>query len=370
MILGALAAAPAVASEPGLDAAIWSEVGAVPRTITMGSYTIEIQERVIEDADMERWIPAVVPTPEAEAAAWLYRSLNGAKVRYERFLGAERIAFERSLSFRLGTEQLVPEEADAVLAQLYDRNHDGRLNRRELRRGSAAMRQLFSARVRHLVQPGTGFQAVPGLDGATVFADAWLDHQAELVEADPWDCPDCAGIPHLDKLAALVSYLQEYAPPLEGSHATLFAPGYNQIFLTVDLHPDRSSTLLLEAADGRSYWDTGSLPHGDGALDGRLDLVTSEEEFPGASYNEVSERWERYTVGPGNQWMYEVLVDLAHAHLPRQLQVTEPAELAPEFEIPSWFTDTLDAERPGLAETQGFDLDTEPGGPWITNQFE
>jgi len=353
MALGVLAPWPTWAQVPevDMDAALWHEVGGVPRTITLGSYSLEVEERVVEATDMQRWIPAIVPSPQAEAAAWLYRTLNGSRVHYDRFLGAERIRFERSLAFRLGTEQLEPDEVDSVIAQLYDHDHNGRLSNRELRRGNRAMEPMFCARVRQLVEPGSGFQPVPGLPNATAFADAWLSYEAHLSEVDPWDCPDCAGVPHLDKLAALVGYLQEYAPPMEGAHRSLFVPGYNQVFITVDTHPDRSSDLRLDAADGRVYWDLGRLPHGDAALDGQLDLVTSDQDFPGASYSEVTQRWERYAPGPGNQWMYEVLVDLAHAHLPRQLQVTHTMKLEPELEVPLWFTDDLDA-RASLADSE------------------
>ncbi len=356
--LGVLAPWPTWAQDQ--DAAMWHEVGGVPRTVTLGSYRLEVEERVVEDADMQRFIPAIVPSPQAEAAAWLYRMLNGARVRYDSFLGAERISFERSLSFRLGTEQLEPNEVDGVIGQLYDRNHNGRLSARELSRGNATMAQLFSARVRSTVEPGRGFQPVPGLEDATAFADAWLDHEAVLAAIDPWYCPECAGVPHQDKLAALVGFLQEYAPPLDGAHTTLFVPGLNQIFVTVDMHPGRHSTLRLDAADGRTYWDMGHLPHGDSTLDGRLDLVTSAEDFPGASYNTIAQRWERYDPGPGNQWMYEVLVDLAHAHLPRRLQVAVAMDLEPEFEVPLWFRDELSARL--SARTPAMPLSFDVGG--------
>jgi hypothetical protein len=357
-----LAPWPAWAASQASDAEIWSQVGGTPRSIAIGSYSFEIEERVVEDPGMQRWIPSIVPSSEAEAAAWLYRTINGAKVRYDEFLGSERIRFERSLAFRIGTEQLPHNEVDGIIGQIYDRNHNGRLSRRELERGNATMRRFFAARVRGLVAPGADFQPLPGLRDATAFASAWLDHEADLAALDPWHCPDCAGVPHLDKLAALVGYLQEYAPPMEGAHAEHFVPGYNQIFLTVDTHPDRSCTLRLDAADGRSYWDTGQLPHGGGALDGTLDLVTAPEEFTGASYNEVSARWERFEPGAGSQWMFEVLVDLAHAHLPRQLQVAGAMELEPDFEVPGWFTDGMDAEHPNemMREVAGIIFEDAP----------
>lgn len=350
LLLGAavLAPWPSWADEPGSDAALLHSLPGVPRTITLGSYPFEVEERVVEEPTMERWIPAVIPSPRAEAVAWLYRSMNGATVRYERFLGAERIGFERSLAFRLGTEPFDHEQVNGIIGQVYDSNFDGRLSRRELERGNAAMERFFTARVRATVEPGDGFHELPALSTTTAFADAWLDHEVMMAAEHPWDCPDCAGVPHLDKLAALVGFMQEYAPPMEGAHTQHFVPGYNQIFITVDTHPDRSSTLRLDDADGRTYWDLGDLPHSDAALDGQVDLVTAAEAFPGASYNEVTARWERYDPGAGNQWMYEVLVDLAHAHLPRQLQVAESIDLAPEFEVPLWFVDDLDRD---LADT-------------------
>jgi hypothetical protein len=240
-----LLVAPAGAQEPAADAAIWHQLGSSPREIIIGSYSLELEERVVEDPDMRRWIPAIVPSPQAEAAAWIYRCMAGASVRYDAFLGAERVRFERSLSFRLGTEHLPPEQADSVVQQVYDRNHNGRLSRRELERGNAAMERFFIARVRAAAQPGAGYTPIPALPTATAFADAWLSHQADMAAVDPHDCPDCAGVPHLDKLAALVGYLQEYAAPMEGAHAAVFAPGYNQVFLTVDPAPRRPRRPLL-----------------------------------------------------------------------------------------------------------------------------
>ncbi len=338
-----LLVAPAGAQEPAADAAIWHQLGSSPREIIIGSYSLELEERVVEDPDMRRWIPAIVPSPQAEAAAWIYRCMAGASVRYDAFLGAERVRFERSLSFRLGTEHLPPEQADSVVQQVYDRNHNGRLSRRELERGNAAMERFFIARVRAAAQPGAGYTPIPALPTATAFADAWLSHQADMAAVDPHDCPDCAGVPHLDKLAALVSYLQEYAAPMEGAHAAVFAPGYNQVFLTVDAHPHPGSTLRLDGPDGRSYWDAGGLPQGGTSLDGTLDLVTAAREFPGSSYSEITRRWERDVPGAANQWMYEVLVDLAHSQLPHRLQVAAPLELEPSFEVPEWFEEELDA---------------------------
>jgi hypothetical protein len=340
LLLGAILPGSAHGSSPQeqtLEAALWQALDGQPRSILLGSYVLEVRERVVEDPDMERFIPAIVPSPRAEAVAWLYRALNGAHVRYDEFLGAERIRFERSLAFRVGTEQLAHAEVDGIIGQVYDTDHDGRLGRRELERGNAAMERFFCARVRSEIPSDQGFHALPPLHSASAFAAAWLDHEARIEARDAWDCPDCAGVPHLDKLAALVAFLQEYSPPMAGAHTQLFAPGHNQLFLTVDAHPHRGSTLRVEDADGRSYWDLGSLPHSDAALDGRVDLVTSHEAFPGASYNQVTGRWERYQPGPGNQWMYEVLVDLAHAHLPRRLQVAEPLRLEPELEVPAWF---------------------------------
>ena len=350
--LGVLAPWPSWATESGSEAAMWHEVGGVTRTITLGGYSLEVDERIVEDPDMDRWLPAIVPSPQAEAAAWIYRTVNGTKVRYDEFLGSERLSFERSLAFRISTEQLLPDTVDGVVAQVYDTNTNGRLSRRELVKGNRAMKRFFCSRIRAAVQPGAGYAALAPLQDITTFSGAWLDHQARMAAEDPWDCPDCAGIPHLDKLAALVGYLQEYAPPMEGSHTSLFVPGYNQVFVTVDTHVTREGMLRLDAADGRSYWDMGHLPHGDAALDGNVDLVTSAQEFPSSSYNEVTQRWERYQPGPGNQWMYEVLVDLAHAHLPRRMQVAEAMELEPEIVVPAWFEDELSAQPFVSAEAQ------------------
>jgi len=205
--------------------------------------------------------------------------------------------------------------------------------------------------VRREVEPGPDFQALEPLPSATAFADAWLSYEADRAWHDLWDCPDCAGTPHLDKQAALVHWMQEYSPPIEGAHAALLVPGLNQVLLTLDTQPDRDSTLRLEAADGRTYWDTGTLPHADSALDGQLDLVTASMDFPGASYSPVTQRWERYDPGAGNQWMFKVLVDLAHSHLPARWQVAEPMKLEPEIEVPDWFFPVLDA-------TPGFDNET------------
>lgn len=346
LLLGAILPGSAHGSSPQeqtLEAALWQALDGQPRSILLGSYVLEVRERVVEDPDMERFIPAIVPSPRAEAVAWLYRALNGAHVRYDEFLGAERIRFERSLAFRVGTEQLAHAEVDGIIGQVYDTDHDGRLGRRELERGNAAMERFFIARVRAAAQPGAGYTPIPALPTATAFADAWLSHQADMAAVDPHDCPDCAGVPHLDKLAALVSYLQEYAAPMEGAHAAVFAPGYNQVFLTVDAHPHPGSTLRLDGPDGRSYWDAGGLPQGGTSLDGTLDLVTAAREFPGSSYSEITRRWERDVPGAANQWMYEVLVDLAHSQLPHRLQVAAPLELEPSFEVPEWFEEELDA---------------------------
>jgi hypothetical protein len=342
-----------------LEAALWQALDGEPRKIVLGSYVLEVEERVVEDPDMERFLPAIVPSPQAEAAAWLYRTLNGAHVRYDEFLGAERIRFERSLAFRVSTEQLAHAEVDGVIGQIYDTDHDGRLSRRELERGNAAMERYFCARVRTGIPSDMDFHELAAIRGATDFAEVWLDHEARVAERAAWDCPDCAGVPHLDKLAALVGFVQEYAPPMAGAHTQIFAPGHNQLFLTIDAHPHRGSTLRVEDADGRTYWDMGGLPHSDAALDGAVDLVTSDEDFPGASYNEVEGRWERYEPGPGNQWMYEVLVDLAHAHLPRRLQVAEALRLEPELQVPAWF------ERE-IGNTFAFDDETEaPAFGWV-----
>jgi hypothetical protein len=365
-----LAPWPTWATDPNGDAALWHDLGGVPRTITLGDYRFEVEERVVEDPEMDRWIPAIVPSPQAEAVAWLYRSVNGAKVRYERFLGAERIGFERSLAFRLGTEPFDQDQVNGIIGQVYDTDFDGHLSRRELERGNAAMERFFTARVRATVAPGTGFWMLPALPTATDFANAWLDHEVLMTAEHPWDCPDCAGVPHLDKLAALVAFIQEYAPPMEGAHTQHFVPGYNEISITVGTHPDRTSTLRLDDADGRTYWDMGSLPHSDAALDGQVDLVTADEAFPGASYNEVNARWERWDPGAGNQWMYEVLVDLAHAYLPRQLQVAEALDLAPEFEVPPWFVDELDARFVSGSPADMFGFDDQPESTPPTQQFQ
>ena len=365
---GVLAPWPSWAGDGPHPEDVWRELGTQQRSIELGGYALHVEERVVESPELERWIPAIVPSPQAEAAAWLYRTLNGASVRYDDFLGSERVRFQRSLSFRLGTEQVVPSEVQGVIGQLYDRNHDGRLGRRELVKGNKAMERFFCARVRDGIEPDPGFQQLPPLATATAFADAWLAFESNQAWRVLWDCPDCAGIPHLDKQAALVKWMQEYSPPIDGAHAALLVPGLNQVFLTLDEHPDRGSTLRLEASDGRVYWDTGALAHAKTALDGRVDLVTSTTPFPGSSHNTVTERWERYAPGASNQWMFEVLVDMAHSHLPKRWQVAEAMNLDPEIEVPDWFHPQLEASLNFEDETEAFDFDdawpeTQPLAP-------
>ncbi len=350
---------PTWAAELPAQADLWRDLGTTDRVLSLGEYDFPIQERVVENKSLAQWIPAVMPSPQAEVVAWLYRSLNGATVRYDEFLGSERVRFQRSLSFRLGTEQVVPTEVEGVITQVYDRNHDGRVSRREMVRGNRDMAGFFCARVRAELEAGPGFQTLAPLPTATAFADAWLSYESDKAWHDLWYCPDCIGVPHLDKQAALVRWLQEYSPPIEGAHTALLVPGLNQLFVTLDEHPDRGATLRLEASDGRVYWDTGSLPHGDAALDGSVDLVTSLEAFTGASYNTVTKRWERYDPSAANQWLFEVWVDLAHAHLPRRWQVAEAMALEPNFEVPDWFEDDLDARFAQTDETTSFLLDTD-----------
>lgn len=303
----------------------WQERGTVEHQLQLGDYSLTL---LVEEGGERGGQARAAPSLEAEAAAWLLRNLNGAQVRYDEFLGSERFAFMTGLAERLVAEPPEGSQAELVVRLVYDRDGDGRLSRYELRRGNRAMASFTHARARGLVEPGTGFQALPPLRDALGFTDAWLGYEAREDIARHELCPDCIGLPHLDKLAALSRYLQEYAPLLEGAWAGFFVPGCNRIFLELGAPADRDALLRLDGPDGRSYFDGVGGP--GGALDGQVDMVTSMEPFHGASYNAASSRYERREVSAANQWMYEVMVDLAHTDLPPRWRAAPPTSLGGE----------------------------------------
>ncbi len=63
-------------------------------------------------------------------------------------------------------------------------------------------------------------------------------------------------------------------------------------------------------------------------------------------------------------------MDLSHAHLPQQLQVSSSIELEPSFEVPLWFTHDLDPLTSMKDDTEPLQLSYDFGNvPPATSSF-
>jgi hypothetical protein len=297
-------------------------MAATPDTaqLRIASYTLTVP---VEAGASLQAGPRPLPSPEADAMAWLDRAVSGDRVRYGPFLGADRLRFTRDLAGVLAAR--TPTEVanyDALVQEVWDRNGNLRLSQRELTRGDAVLRAWVMARAASTLFPSPLPQVLRPPPSPNALILAWQTAPPQ----EPAALRTPTASPHQDKLAALIEWTLDYGREKDKRRAASLDTDLGSMAIEVDILPGPESTLRLWGPDGRSWWDGGRV---DVALDGTLDLISGDAPFAGAEWDSVSARWMGYPDEKA-QWTWELLVDAAHGALPVQRQVAEAIRLEPD----------------------------------------